>query len=114
MVAEAARVLKPGGLFFYYTFNRTPLAGLFAIKGIEWFVRNTPARMHRYSLFLKPAELGQMCQAQGLQVNEVRGARPVFSSAFWKLLWTGVVPPEFAFTWTGSTLVAYAGVARKT
>ena len=33
--------------------------------------------------------------------------------AFWKLLWTGVVPQAFSFTWTQSTKVAYSGVAAK-
>ena len=114
VVAQAARVLKPGGLFFYYTFNRNPVAGLFAIKGIEWFVRNTPRRMHRYRLFIRPGEMRRMCEDQGLAVREVKGARPVFSGAFWKLLWTGVVPAGFRFTWTASTLVSYAGFAQKT
>jgi 2-polyprenyl-6-hydroxyphenyl methylase/3-demethylubiquinone-9 3-methyltransferase len=27
VVREAARVLRPGGLFFFHTFNRNPLHG---------------------------------------------------------------------------------------
>ena len=56
-IAEAARVLRPSGLFFFHTFNRNFLAWLVIIKGVEWFVRNTPPRLHVLRLFLKPAEV---------------------------------------------------------
>ncbi|HEX4446697.1 MAG TPA: bifunctional 2-polyprenyl-6-hydroxyphenol methylase/3-demethylubiquinol 3-O-methyltransferase UbiG, partial [Polyangiaceae bacterium] len=41
VIAEAARVLAPGGLFFFHTFNRNWLSWLVIIKGVEWFVKNT-------------------------------------------------------------------------
>ncbi|HSX26160.1 MAG TPA: bifunctional 2-polyprenyl-6-hydroxyphenol methylase/3-demethylubiquinol 3-O-methyltransferase UbiG, partial [Chlamydiales bacterium] len=34
LIAEASRVLKPNGLFFFHTFNRNPLSYLFIIKGV--------------------------------------------------------------------------------
>src|SRR6185437_5910452 len=37
IVAEAARVLAPGGLFFFHTFNRTWLASLVVVRGVELF-----------------------------------------------------------------------------
>lgn len=114
VVAEAARVLRPGGLFFFYTFNRNPLAWLIVIKGVEWFVRNTPKNMHLYRLFLKPSELQTICRRHHLSVKELRGTRPdIFSSAFWKMLSTGRVPPDFRFTFTDSLGVSYLGLARK-
>ena len=48
----------PSGLFFFHTFNRNLLAWLVIIKGVEWFVRNTPPRLHVLRLFLKPTEVG--------------------------------------------------------
>src|SRR6478752_4006725 len=66
IVAEMARVLKPGGAFFFHTFNRNPLAWLVIIKGVEWFVKNTPRHMHVLRLFIKPRELEQMCAASDL------------------------------------------------
>src|SRR6201999_1216443 len=54
VVAECSRVLRPGGLFFFHTFNRSFLAWLVVIKGVEWFVRNTPRDMHVLRLFIPP------------------------------------------------------------
>ena len=114
VIAEAARVLRPGGLFFFHTFNRTLLAWLVVIKGVEWFVRNTPRDLHVLSLFIDPEEVRMQCDASGLDVVELRGSRPViFARPFFQLLATGVVPKDFAFTFTSSTQIAYTGVAVK-
>lgn len=113
-VREAARVLKPGGLFFFHTFNRNPLAWLVIIKGVEWFVKNTPPHMHVLRLFIKPAELARYCGAAGLEPLAWTGLRPDFRrAAFWRMLRTRVVPEDFRFVTTRSLLLSYLGVARK-
>jgi len=114
VVAECARVLKPNGLFFFHTFNRNPLAWLVVIKGVEWFVRNTPRDMHVLRLFIKPRELTAFCAEQSLVVRELRGSKPVvLTCAFWKMLLTRVVPPNFQFEFSPSTLLAYTGYAER-
>lgn len=113
-VREAARVLRPGGLFFFHTFNRNVWAWLVIIKGVEWFVRNTPAHMHVLRLFITPRELADHCRAAGLDPREWTGVRPDFRrAAFWKMLRTRVVPEDFAFVLTPSLRLSYLGVARK-
>ncbi len=112
-IAEAARVLRPGGLFFFHTFNRNPLAWLVIIKGVEWFVRGTPRHMHVLPLFIKPAELGAMCGKEGLRVEGMRGLRPALGAAFWRMLATRRVPRDFRFRFTGSLALGYLGVAIK-
>ena len=111
ILAEIARVLAPGGLFFFHTFNRNWLAWLVIIKGVEWFVQNTPRDMHVLRLFLRPDELATMCRTNGLRVVELRGSRPRFDRAMWRMLRTGVVPDEFQFRPTRSTRLAYSGMA---
>ncbi len=113
LVAEAGRVLAPGGVFFFHTFNRTWLAKLIVIDGVRLFVKNTPADLHVLRLFIRPEELGAMCQQAGLEILELRGSRPRFRWPLWRMLATGKVGEDFAFTFTGSTRLGFTGVARK-
>jgi 2-polyprenyl-6-hydroxyphenyl methylase/3-demethylubiquinone-9 3-methyltransferase len=113
IIEGAARVLRPGGLFFFHTFNRNWLSWLIIIKGVEWFVRNTPKRLHVYSLFIKPSELAAWCHQSGFQEIEWKGIRPkILSRAFLKLLRTGTVDSSFEFVFTRSIRLGYAGVAQ--
>ena len=114
VIGEAARVLKPGGWFLFHTFNRTPLSHLIAIKGVSWFVRNTPGNLHLYRLFLKPAELRALCAGHGLAFEVLRGVRPrVLTWAFLRLILTGRVGDDFQFVFTRSLSIGYCGRARK-
>ena len=114
IVAEAARVLRPSGTFFFHTFNRNLLAWLIVIKGVEWFVDNTPPNMHLLRLFVKPKELGAMCAEHGLNVVEMHGSTPVvWSKAFFYMLASGTVPADFRFKVTSSTLLGYTGFAAR-
>ncbi len=69
VVTEIARVLKPDGLFFYHTINRNFLSWLVGIKGVEWFVKNTPPDLHVYRYLIKPTEVRQYCEQSGMQVK---------------------------------------------
>ncbi len=112
VVQEAARVLKRGGLFFFYTFNRNLLAWLIVIKGVEWFVRNTPRNMHRLRYFIKPAEMRRMCGRNGMSVAKCLGLAPkIFQTSFWKMLESGSVDDSFTFSFTRHTLIGYMGLA---
>ncbi|HEX3596163.1 MAG TPA: bifunctional 2-polyprenyl-6-hydroxyphenol methylase/3-demethylubiquinol 3-O-methyltransferase UbiG, partial [Polyangiaceae bacterium] len=114
LVAEAGRVLTPGGLFFFHTFDRNFLSWLVVIKGVEWFVKNTPPDMHVLRLFVTPGEVMDACRRAGLSVTEIFGTRPRVDGAFFRMLRTGVVSPDFAFTRSRSTRLGYTGFARKT
>lgn len=112
LIREASRVLKPKGLFFFHTFNRNFLSYLIVIKGVEWFVKNTPANLHVYSLFIKPSELKEACKRHQLEVQEMKGFMPkVCSLPFFKMLWTRKVSSQFSFTFTRSLITGYCGYA---
>ena len=113
IIREMARVLKPGGAFFFHTFNRNWLAGFVAIKLVEWFIKNTPANMHVLRFFIKPHELKDYCSGSGLMVKEMVGVRPVFTWSLVRTLFSGVVPKDFSFRFVNSTAVAYSGYAVK-
>jgi 2-polyprenyl-6-hydroxyphenyl methylase / 3-demethylubiquinone-9 3-methyltransferase len=114
LIAEASRVLKPGGLFFFHTFNRNPLSYLIVIKGVEWCVRNTPKNMHVYSLFIKPAELKRYCLDYRLRIKTMIGIRPKFRTrSFWKMIFTREVCKDFTFRFSKSLKTGYCGIAEK-
>ncbi len=114
IVAEAARVLRPNGLFFFHTFNRNFIAWLIGIKGVEWFVKNTPRNMHSYRYFIRPSELAAMCENSGMRVVTMRGLDPViWQRAFWKMVLTGTVEDSFKFKFTNAKLIGYTGIATK-
>lgn len=113
VIIECARVLKPGGLFFYHTFNRNFLSWLLVIKAIEILVKNTPKNMHVIELFIKPQELKRYCQDAGLEVQATVGLRPKFSTIPLKSYFSGVVPSGMEFTLTDSLMLSYMGMAIK-
>jgi 2-polyprenyl-6-hydroxyphenyl methylase/3-demethylubiquinone-9 3-methyltransferase len=113
VIAEVGRVLAPSGLFFFHTINRNFIAWLVAIKGVGWFVKNTPDDLHVLRLFLKPDEVEAMCRDHGLTLVELLGSRPKVTAPLFRLLTTGKVSSAFAFTFTRSTRIAFTGMARK-
>lgn len=114
IVREAARLLRPNGLFFFHTFNRNFLSWLIVIKGVEWCVPNTPPNMHVYSYFIKPDELEAWCKDSELSVIEMRGLAPrIASTAFWKSLVTRKVDKKLEFRFCSSLLTGYLGFAQK-
>lgn len=92
VIGEIARVLRPGGIFFFDTINRTWQSRLFAIKFAQdwWPTRVVPRDVHVWEKFMKPAELAQHLRAHGLVDAEFAGlslaANPVgVAAAFLRL-----------------------------
>lgn len=78
VVAESARVLRTGGMYFFDTINRTWLSKFFVITLLqkwEW-VRVMPPDIHDWKKFIKPAELGAMMASCGLEPREMIGLLP--------------------------------------
>ncbi len=73
IVADCARLLKPGGLLFASTLNRTALAFAAAIVGAEYTLRLLPRGTHQYERFIRPAELAAWLRAANLALEDVSG-----------------------------------------
>ncbi|HLI09784.1 MAG TPA: bifunctional 2-polyprenyl-6-hydroxyphenol methylase/3-demethylubiquinol 3-O-methyltransferase UbiG [Ktedonobacteraceae bacterium] len=78
VISEIARVLKPGGIFFYDTINRTLLSNLILVKmAQEWpATRFMPPNLHDWRQFIKPRELTSLMRQYGLTNQGLRGMTP--------------------------------------
>jgi 2-polyprenyl-6-hydroxyphenyl methylase/3-demethylubiquinone-9 3-methyltransferase len=78
VIAETARVLKPGGVSLFDTINRTWLSKLVVIKLLqEWkATRVVTTNLHDWAMFIKPNELRAVLAKHGLQNQEIVGINP--------------------------------------
>jgi 2-polyprenyl-6-hydroxyphenyl methylase/3-demethylubiquinone-9 3-methyltransferase len=78
VVAEISRVLRPGGVFFYDTINRTVRSKLIAIKLLQEWAWSSfmPPDLHDWNMFIKPAELAAILERKGIRPRQVVGMVP--------------------------------------
>ena len=72
-VATACSLVRPGGLLFVSTLNRTAKSFALAIIGAEYVLRWVPAGTHQWEKFIKPAELRGAITQSGLKMNAESG-----------------------------------------
>jgi 2-polyprenyl-6-hydroxyphenyl methylase / 3-demethylubiquinone-9 3-methyltransferase len=72
-IATCASLVKPGGLFFAATLNRTLKSFALAIVGAEYVLRWLPRGTHRWDKFVTPEELEEAIEDAGLRVTGERG-----------------------------------------
>jgi 2-polyprenyl-6-hydroxyphenyl methylase/3-demethylubiquinone-9 3-methyltransferase len=72
-VRTLAGLLKPGGLLFVSTLNRTRRSFLTAKIGAEYVARLLPVGTHDWKQFVTPVELGGYCRGAGLRLADVSG-----------------------------------------
>lgn len=112
VIKEAARVLKPGGLFFFHTFNRNWLSRLIIIQGLKWWLPDSPPDLHVYPLFIKPSELKEWCRSSLLEIEEMHGLVPrLFSISFLKSFIRHYVDEKMEFRFSRSLKTGYLGYA---
>ncbi len=77
-VAEISRVLKPGGIFFFDTINRTLRSKLLAIKiAQDWkWTCFVPRNVHVWHKFIRPDELAASMSKHALSPREFFGLSP--------------------------------------
>ena len=126
VVSEAARVLRPGGVLFYDTVNRTPLARIIYLGAFQriGFTRIVPAGRYARSRLRPPEEVVAVMAAHGLESKDVCSFKPTSPRDL-----VGAVLArrrgritddqigsrvEFVLDATGSPLVTYLGHAIRT
>ncbi|GAA0615358.1 MULTISPECIES: bifunctional 2-polyprenyl-6-hydroxyphenol methylase/3-demethylubiquinol 3-O-methyltransferase UbiG [Thalassospira] len=68
-----ASVLKPGGLMFVATLNRTIKSLALAKIGAEYVLRWLPAGTHDWRKFVKPSEMSGYLRGAGLDLQDITG-----------------------------------------
>jgi 2-polyprenyl-6-hydroxyphenyl methylase / 3-demethylubiquinone-9 3-methyltransferase len=108
-IAEACRILRPGGLLVLDTLNATPLARLVAVTIGERLPGVAPRGIHDPHLFVDPDVLVSECAANGVRLA-VRGIRP---SAPGLGRWLVTRKGSVAIRPTASTAILYQGRGTK-
>jgi 2-polyprenyl-6-hydroxyphenyl methylase/3-demethylubiquinone-9 3-methyltransferase len=78
VIVEIVRVLKPTGVFFFDTINRTWQSRLLAIKLAQdcAVTRLVPRNVHVWEQFIRPHELAASLERHGLALHEFAGLSP--------------------------------------
>jgi len=81
VISEISRVLKPGGIFIYDTFNRSFLSWLIVIKVLQDWKRWAlmPPHLHEWKMFIKPGEIKKLLSQNHLSWHEHTGIMPDIS-----------------------------------
>ncbi|SKA35104.1 3-demethylubiquinone-9 3-methyltransferase [Enhydrobacter aerosaccus] len=80
-----AQLVKPGGLLFLSTLNRTAKAWAMAVAGAEYVLRWLPRGTHDWRKFLKPSEVVRGLRSGGIDPQEIVGVVYSPLSRTWSL-----------------------------
>ena len=84
-LASIGRLVKPGGLLFLSTLNRTAKAWALAIAGAEYLLGWLPRGTHDWRKFLKPSEVVNGLRRGGIEAQEIVGVVYSPLSRAWSL-----------------------------
>ncbi|ETW09061.1 3-demethylubiquinone-9 3-O-methyltransferase [Aphanomyces invadans] len=72
-IQSLAQLVKPDGMLFMSTINRTALAYLTTIVAVEQVLQLVPQGTHEWAKYIQPHELTTWIQEHGLHVSDVSG-----------------------------------------
>lgn len=73
VINACSRLLKPEGIIFFSTINRTFKAWALVIMGAEYVLKLLPKGTHDYNKFIKPAELLNWTDQANLECQNMAG-----------------------------------------
>jgi 2-polyprenyl-6-hydroxyphenyl methylase/3-demethylubiquinone-9 3-methyltransferase len=110
VIAEIARVLRPGGTLVFDTVSSGPVARFVVIGLGERVKGGPPRRIHDPRLFVSAKRLTLLCEHHGIDIT-VRGLRPCIWA--WALFLAGRRPAaRFLPTWSTAAFYQGTGIKR--
>ncbi|MEH8022838.1 bifunctional 2-polyprenyl-6-hydroxyphenol methylase/3-demethylubiquinol 3-O-methyltransferase UbiG [Gallibacterium anatis] len=73
IIRSCRQLLKPDGVLFMSTINRTLKAWALVVIGAEYILKMLPQGTHDYEKFIKPSELLAYCDQVGLTCQQLKG-----------------------------------------
>jgi 2-polyprenyl-6-hydroxyphenyl methylase/3-demethylubiquinone-9 3-methyltransferase len=73
LLVSLAALLRPGGMLFMSTINRSARAFLSAIVAAEYLLNLVPRGTHEYLKLVRPAELARFARNAGLTLHDITG-----------------------------------------
>lgn len=73
IIQSCQQLLKPDGILFFSTINRTLKAYALVIIGAEYVLKLLPKGTHEFEKFIKPSELLGWCDNANLRCQEMMG-----------------------------------------
>jgi 2-polyprenyl-6-hydroxyphenyl methylase / 3-demethylubiquinone-9 3-methyltransferase len=73
IIANCAKLLKPNGVAFFSTLNRTLKSYALGVITAEYILKIIPKGTHNYAKFIKPSELCHMLSKYNLTTKEIQG-----------------------------------------
>ena len=73
LVKTCVNLLKPGGLLFLSTINKSPRSWITAIVGAEYIFKLLPKGTHEFNKFIKPSELASFVRYANAELIETKG-----------------------------------------
>lgn len=80
------KILKPGGLLFMSTLNRTWMSYAKGILAAEFILKWVPQGTHQWEKFVKPSEISQYLRTSGLCLSDIKGIDYSILRREWKLV----------------------------
>ena len=72
-IQACSQLVKPNGIIFVATLNRTAKSLLMAKFGVEYILRWLPIGTHDWRKFLKPSEIENIAKNQQMQLKKIQG-----------------------------------------
>ncbi|KAF8564154.1 hypothetical protein P879_09393 [Paragonimus westermani] len=96
MIQQASLCLKPNGMLFITTLNRTRASFLFAILCAEYLTRTVPRGTHKWAKFIEPTRLQAAAVKYGLCPRQLLGMRYNPLTGCWS--WSNSLAVNYAFS----------------